>query len=845
MLHEAPKPRLLNRCEVQRMVLALVVVTVSLAFHPFVFVTAAEAPAGPPDLTQRAKIDRSQTYNLGATGLRGWIHTRAATNFDGIQGRTTTSSRQILVTHVGRGSPADGVIEPDDVILGVDGGLFIDDARRSLAVAIQAAETETGNGVLRLTRWRAGTVEEVRLPLRVLGTYAATAPYDCPKSRRILDEACDVLAREPLTEDLFGAVNGLALLASGRPEVLPRVAEFARRLAAGAPTVVRDDMRTWECGYRTIFLCEYHLLTGDREVLPAIEALTLALARGQGMYGTFGHGFSEPAANGGLHGPIPPYGPVNAAGLIGNLAIVMGRKCGVADPEVAAAIDRGSRFFGYYVDKGAIPYGEHMPWPHHDNNGKNAMAAAFFALQGDRPQESRFFAKMVTASFRNREYGHTGQGFSYLWGGLGAGMGGPTAAAAFCKEASWHLDLVRRCDGSFTYDGSEQYGPGSTDDDTYFGKSSYYGLSPTASYVLSYALPLRAICLTGRNADESQWLDDGDVVEAVAAGRFDTDRTTMSTEDLVSALGDWSPVARSWAAEELARRPEAKRLVPQLIVMAEGDDPRARQGACEALGILRAPEALPVLVRLLVHEDRWLRTKAARALETMGDTARPVVPGMLAAVARTAEPLEPIAWADPIHLTHGELAAALFKGLLRTSIDGVDRGLLHPAIRAVSRNADGMARATLTHLLEHQLAVADVQALGPDILAAATTPCPADTMFRNEIRMSAFKVLAKYRFREGIEAGVVIARTQGGHGSETRTGEIMKELAGYGAAAVGIVPDLEALIEFFNAECAAGGFPEGPLNDARIDAVKAAIATIESAAESPPLRTLTVTAPDE
>ena len=180
MLHEAPKPRLLNRCDIRRMVLALVVVTVSLALHPFVFVTAAEAPAGPPDLTQRAKIDRSQTYNLGATGLRGWIHTRAATNFDGIQGRTTTSSRQILVTHVGRGSPADGVIEPGDVILGVDGGLFIDDARRSLAVAIQAAETETGNGVLRLTRWRAGTVEEVRLPLRVLGTYAATAPYDCP-----------------------------------------------------------------------------------------------------------------------------------------------------------------------------------------------------------------------------------------------------------------------------------------------------------------------------------------------------------------------------------------------------------------------------------------------------------------------------------------------------------------------------------------------------------------------------------------------------------------------------------------------------------------------------------------
>jgi len=799
---------------------------------------AGETATEPPDLTQTQAVDRSQTYNLGATGLRGWIHTRAASDFDGVQGRTTTSSRQILVTHVGRGSPADGVMEPGDVILGVDGGRFTADARQSLARAIQAAEAEAGGGILRLTRWRAGQVDETRLALRVLGTYAATAPYDCPKSRRLLEDACDVLATEPLRSDLFGAVNGLALLASGRPEVLPRVAEFARSLAAGASAVVRDDMRTWECGYRTLFLAEYHLLTGDPAVLPAIETLTLALARGQGRYGTFGHGFSEPAADGGLHGPIPPYGPVNAAGLIGNLAIVMGRACGVDDPEVTAAIDRGSRFFASYVGKGAIPYGEHLPWPHHDNNGKNAMAAAFFALQEDRSEETRFFSKMVTASFRNREYGHTGQGFSYLWGGPGAATGGPAAAAAFFREASWHFDLVRRCDGSFTYDGSEQYGPGSTDDDTYFGKSGYYGLSPTASYVLTYALPLRAIRLTGRAATVAQWLDDGDVAEAVASGRFDTDRATMAAEDLVAALGDWSPVARGWAAEELARRPEARRMVPRLIALAEGPDVRVAQGACEALGRLRAPEALPALVRLLAHEDRWLRTKAAQSLQRLGDTARPAVPDMLAAVARTAEPLDPIAWADPIQLTHGELAAALFKGLLRSSLDDVDRHLLHPAIRAVSRNADGMARATLTHLLEHQLTVEDVQALGPDILAAATVPCPADTMFRNEIRMAAFKALAKYRFREGIEAGVGLARTQGGHGSETRTGEIMRELAGYGAAAGEIVPDLEELIGFFNAECAAGDFPTGPLNDARIEAVRAAIRAIESATAAPPLRAL-------
>jgi tRNA-guanine family transglycosylase len=149
------------------------------------------------------------------------------------------------------------------------------------------------------------------------------------------------------------------------------------------------------------------------------------------------------------------------------------------------------------------------------------------------------------------------------------------------------------------------------------------------------------------------------------------------------------------------------------------------------------------------------------------------------------------------------------------------------------------------HLFTPERSIEVQQALGPDIVAAATVPCPADTMFRNEIRMAAFKVLAKYRFREGIEAGVLLARTQGGHGSETRTGEIMKELAGYGAAAAGVVPDLEDLIEFFNAECAAGGFPAGPLNDARIEAVRAAIVAIESAADSPPLRALSDSAVDK
>ena len=795
---------------------------------------AAEPPKTPPDLTVDQSVDRKLTYNLGATGMRGWIYTRPANFRDSQQGRTTTASRQILVTHIGAQSPADGVMAVDDVILGAGGKRFEDDARKSLAMAITDAEK---TGALKLTRSRAGKVEDVILKMRVLGSYSATAPYDCPKSKLIFADAVKALEKEKLDPSWNGAVTGLALLSTGNAEYLPRVKELAMKIVPEAMKIeLRDGMVVWDWGYKNVFLCEYYQISRDKDVLPAIAKYTTFLAQGQSMYGTFGHGISLKTEDGKLHGSIPPYGPVNAAGLIGNMAIVLGKRCGISDPEVDAAIERASKFFAYFVDKGAVPYGEHMPWASHDNNGKNAMAAVMYGVTTIKPRETQYYAKMVTASFHNREYGHTGQGFSYLWGGLGANAGGPAAAAAFFRESAWHFDLVRRSDGSFTYDGGEQYGAGKTDDNTYYGKSGYYGLSPNACYVLTYSLPLKKLWITGKDASPKNMLSAKDVGEAVASGRFYDVREKKTVAELVATLGDWSPVVRGLAAEELAERSEAKTMVPEFIAMAEGKDMWKRQGAVETLGNLKAPEALPVLVRSLTHPDRWLRVKAAEALKHMGDKAKPVVSEMLKAVVTTAEPALPVTWEDPVQLTHGELASALFGGLLRGSIDGIDTALLYPAIQAVARNADGMARATLKRTLAEQLKLEDVTALGPDILAAVLVRCPADTMFGNEIRMGGFKALTKYNFKEGIQAGVALAKTQGGHGSEKRTGEIMKVLVGYGKAAQPAIPQLRELIVELNEQVKRKEFP-GDLNKQRVADVEAAIAAIESATTQPELRT--------
>jgi hypothetical protein len=262
-----------------------------------------------------------------------------------------------------------------------------------------------------------------------------------------------------------------------------------------------------------------------------------------------------------------------------------------------------------------------------------------------------------------------------------------------------------------------------------------------------------------------------------------------------------------------------------------------RQGACEALGYIKSSEALPVFVRLLSHKDRWLRFKAAQALKTLRGEAKPVLRDILKATAQTAEPLQPINWADPVQLTHGQLAAALFAGPLADALKGIDSMLLYPAIRAIANNADGMARATLRGYFESRLTVEDVQALAPDIFAAVKTPSPADKMFSNEIRMGGFKALTKYHFKEGLEAGVDFAKTQGGHGSESRTGEIMQAIVSYGTAARAVLPQLRELIDQFNTELKNGQFPED-CNKMRVDSVEKAIKAIETATTQPELRSI-------
>ena len=182
------------------------------------------------------------------------------------------------MTAVAKGSPADSVLHAGDVILGVDGRNFAGDARILFAGAIATAESGKGGGSLRLIRWRNGQPRNVVLKLSVLGSYSDTAPYHCPKSKRIFQQGCLALAKRMTTPDYLRnldpiprSLNALALLASGNSRYLPLV----RREARWAADFSTESFATWYYGYVMTLVAEYVMRTRDNSLMPGLKRLAM------------------------------------------------------------------------------------------------------------------------------------------------------------------------------------------------------------------------------------------------------------------------------------------------------------------------------------------------------------------------------------------------------------------------------------------------------------------------------------------------------------------------------------------------------------------------------------------
>jgi hypothetical protein len=407
--------------------------------------------------------------NMGPTGVRVWMR-----------------GYRFQVMAVDAGSPADGVLQSGDWIMGVAGTRFSGDVDSRMTLGNAIGRAEETDGRLALAIRRDGKDRHVVLQLAVTGPYAATWPYGCAKSQRVLHEACAYLLKAQfpdgavVTDGGMGTfLSGLLLLASGEARFL----DGARRAVYATTAMDFKKMEThnWPMGYGGLLLAEYYLATGDDSVLEKLEKIVDHFEQGQMRCGSWGH-----------IGPSAGYGAMNQAGIICTITMVLAQECGIeVDREV---LQRALSFYGQYAELGAVPYGDHGPGVRiPDDNGKSASTAVLCSLRPEWEGAASVFVQSVAMSYWLRETGHTGGLFSMIWGPLACAMAGEDQFRTFMDYQSWHYNLCRTWRGALVmlpyYEALTRF-----DDSTY---AFFGGEFTTGGMALVYALPHRRLRILG------------------------------------------------------------------------------------------------------------------------------------------------------------------------------------------------------------------------------------------------------------------------------------------------------------------------------------------------------------
>jgi len=726
-----------------------------------------------PDFTKGDAIPKSapHDWNLGPTGLRGWIYS------DKLE---TSDARQIIITKVSANSPATGKLAVGDVILGVFGNKFSYDARVEFGKAITLAEAQQGK--LPITIWRKDKEQTIELKLPTTGTYSPTAPFNCKKSEKIFQQGCKALTEKMKTAENLNpferSYNCLALLASGNPNYWPVVKKHVT-VAAKYTDPDRRQYHSWFYGPLTILVAEYTMATGDMSFMPQLERLALEIANGQSEVGSWGHRFIQ-KHNDRLAG----YGMMNAPGVPLTIAMTLARKAGVQSAKLDTAIAKSELLLRFYVGKGSIPYGDHRPWIEaHDDNGKNGAAAVLFNLLGNN-QATTYFSRMSVACHgAERETGHTGNFFNMLWAMNGVALSGPNATGSWLNEFGWYYDLARQSDGTYRFQGPPQQ-----------RNTAYNNWDCTGIYLLAYAMPLKKIHLTGKSPSVAAQVSKDEADKLIDDGRGWSPKRKLTeykkrnSDKLLTGLTSWSPVVRERSAKELATRSEPP--IDELIKRLKSPDLYTRTGACQALAHLKgkAAPAVPELRNTLKADDLWLRVKAAEALAAIGPKATVALPDMINRLTHSD------AKNDPRAMEQRYLTFAIFSGrsgLLRHSLRNVDMPLLYKAVRASLSNQDGRARGEVASVYQ-KLSYEQIKPILPAIYQAVKEPAPSGIMFADGIRIKGLELLAKHNIKEGIPWCVKLIGA-GRWGDRRRIKPCLNILKKYGANAKSEIPQVLAM----------------------------------------------------
>jgi len=687
-------------------------------------------------------------HQLGPTGIIG-----------------TISKTTVRVTKVDKGSPADGKVKVGDQIIGAGDAKFKKDVRREMADAIDEAETEEAGG--RLTLILKGD-KKVELTLEVLGSYSDTAPYNCPKSERVIARAAEHLAKGKIGS--VAKTELLGLLATGEEKYIDFVKKYVHdKLASEKDREFNPDPEKmekllegtedagyvcWSYGYTLTFLCEYYFMTRDEAVLPGIKTYAVTLARGQGPVGTYGHRLATAKLNWQIRG----YGAMNQPSLTCIIGMFLAQKAGVRDPR----LDKGAKIsYDHYaaaIGKCAFNYGSIGNTRAFNNNGTSGSAAVAFSAKGNR-EGAKFFATLSAASHGAIETGHTGHFFNVMWTPLGANIGGPELTKQFFRKTRWLQTLYRTWDGRFTFDGG-----------------GYKRCNSTGAHLLFYCTPRRKLYITGKGSEKS-WLSAAEAAEAVDLASLDCSK--MSSEEVLRiAMEHPIPQVSRKGVGTLAQKLEE--LKPTLLEYLESGTDQQRSIVAQACGWWIPDEKkMPYfegLVALLRDKNASLdaRQSAAGSLCYFKEKAkvRPYFMDMVAIMAESRD--------AAIAMTRN-VGQLVEKGPFT---DGLvtDPQLLYRALIPILTDKEPKVRGPALNLLRdipledfHLIADAVIWSLeNEDGSSSAHNP--------GHVVVPAIAILAHHNIKEGLEYAKKVREMPGGKGS-FKINAFLRSLAQYGSAA--------------------------------------------------------------
>lgn len=691
---------------------------------------------------------------------------------------------EIHVTHIEKGSPSDGTdLKRGDIIVGIGNEAFAEHPALALAKAVDIGEAADGNLTLLLK-----DSKQVTIKLANLGAYSATAPYNCPKTDAIIEQAAEQLMKEEGLGSTPTRTGLLGLMATGEKKHLDVVRELIHNsdMLKVDPKVIDEYLKTgqpnlgstgWAWGYNLIVLGEYYLLTKDETVLPAIHTYAIGLARGQDAVGLWGHRVATEATG----GRIPGYGIMNQCSLSNFMGMLLARKCGIQDPVLDEAIETTNAYVAHHINRGGFPYGVHGPTADQfNNNGTSGMAAICMALMGNR-EGVAFFSRSCVPTHDKLTLGHASHFFNPLWTPLGASLSGPEATQAFFKRSLWYFNGKRHWNGGF---------PGR-------GRGGFFA----GQALLTYCLPRKVLYITGREADESIRVQADELDLLIGLNSFDYKKA--SKDKLFEMLRDPLIQVRTKAAQELSsrltftwgRKLGEDPLSPTLLRMIDNGSEQEKIIALQVLGgIFRgyATHFAQTFDDVMKNnkQPHAVRVAAATAFQNCGEGVYPYFSDLLKLVLE--ERPEP----DPFGHTDRAFALAIEKimGDLRTQETRQklksDKVLVY---RVASRFLDHPrqnVRGVGIKLLEG-IKLEDFHLVGDKLMYVLNDEDPNYHSYSKVLNADGIEILADLNIKEGLdllEDGIFNKDGKWGF----KYGALIKSLPKYGANAKPYIPTFEA-----------------------------------------------------